>query len=90
MQSSIGFGRFTISNYIMGIRQIRLNSMEKIRGNIGSYKGKKINLVLSNKTSVYGELLAVENDGIVVQNQGLKKLNITWNDISEVYFDQVV
>ena len=74
----------------MSIRQIRLNSLEKIRENIATYKGKKINLVLSNRTSVYGELLAVENDGVVMKNQGLRKLNISWSEISELYFDLVV
>jgi ribosome maturation factor RimP len=74
----------------MGIRQIRLNSLEKIRENIAAYKGKKINLVLSNRTSVYGELLAVESNGVIMKNQGLKKMNIAWSDISEMYFDKVV
>ena len=74
----------------MSIRQIRLNSIEVIKDRIVSYKGKKINLVLANNTSVYGELMAVESEGVVIKNQRLREVRLPWSNIIELYFDQIV
>ena len=74
----------------MSIRQIRINSQEKIKETIGAHKGSKINLVLVNQTSVLGDLIAVETDGVVIRNQGLRKVRLKWNEIAELYFDQIV
>jgi hypothetical protein len=74
----------------MSIRQIRINSLEKIKETIGSYKGSKINLVLVNNTSVLGDLISVEADGVVLRNQRLKKVRLKWNEITELYFDQII
>ena len=74
----------------MSIRQIRLNSIEIIKDKIAAYKGQKINLVLANSTSVYGELVAVESVGVVIKNQRLKEVHLSWNNIVELYFDQTV
>lgn len=74
----------------MSIRQIRLTSQEKIRENVAGYKGKKINIVLTSNTSVYGELLEVNAGGIVMLNQRLKKMPFKWNEIAELYYDQIV
>jgi hypothetical protein len=74
----------------MSIRQIRINSLEKIKETIGTYKGSKINLVLVNNTSVLGDLISVEADGVVLRNQRLKKVRLKWDEITELYFDQIV
>jgi hypothetical protein len=74
----------------MSIRQIRINSLEKIKETIGAYKGSKINLVLGNSTSVLGELISVEAEGVTLRNQRMKKIHLKWNEITELYFDQIV
>lgn len=74
----------------MSIRQIRLNSIDQIKARIKEFEGKRIQVVLSNSTSVYGELKSVEAKGIVLQNQRLKKNLLPFDSITEVYFDQQV
>ena len=77
----------------MSIRQHRIDSPEKIKLKIPEYVGKKITLVLSNQTSVLGELKSIESDGVtlrVVINGWAKNISVTFNQIKELYFDQVV
>jgi hypothetical protein len=77
----------------MSIRQHRFDSSEKIRSNIGKYQGKKITLVLSNQTSVLGELVSVKENEIVLRvivNGFTKNIHFEYGDIRELYYDQVV
>ena len=74
----------------MSIRQIRLNSAEQIRKRIGEFKGKTINLVLHNQTAMLGELIEVQADSIVLENRRLKKNKFLFEEISELYFDQII
>jgi hypothetical protein len=74
----------------MSIRQHRLNSTEKIREKVPDLKGQKVTLVLSDSTSVLGELKSVESDGVVVMNGRLKQNRYPFTIIKELYFDQNV
>jgi hypothetical protein len=74
----------------MSIRQHRLDSTEKIREKVRDLTGKKITLVLSNSTSILGELKSVESDGVVVMNGRLKQNRYPFIEIRELYFDQNV
>ena len=74
----------------MSIRQIRLNSIEQIRKRIGEFKGKTINVVLSNQTAMLGELKEIHDDAIILENRRLKKNRFLFDEISELYFDQIV
>jgi hypothetical protein len=74
----------------MSIRQHRFDSIEKIKSRIAEFKGKKITLVLSNSTSVLGELVTVEDGAVVLINGRLKKVRFSYQDIKEMYFDQIV
>lgn len=74
----------------MSIRQQRLNSPDKIRERISNLIGQKVTLVLENRTSVLGEIKAVEADAVTIVNGSLKKNRYSFADISELYFDQIV
>jgi hypothetical protein len=77
----------------MSIRQHRIDSIEKIKARIREYLGKKITLVLSNQTSVLGELKSVEGEEIqllVIVNGWSKTIKISFPQIKELYFDQVL
>lgn len=74
----------------MSIRQQRLDSIDKIKGKIGELKGKKITLVLSNNTSVLGELKEVSTDNVVLMNGRLRNNRFPFKEIKELYFDQIV
>jgi hypothetical protein len=64
--------------------------MEKIRSRIGELKGKKITLVLSDNTAVFGELRDVGDDDVVLMNGRLRNNRIPFKTIKELYFDQIV
>ena len=74
----------------MSIRQQRVDSIDKIKGKIGELKGKKITLVLSNNTSVLGELKEVSTDDVVLMNGRLRNNRFSFKEIKELYFDQIV
>ena len=74
----------------MSIRQHRLDSTEKIREKVRDLTGKKITLVLSDSTSILGELKSVESDGVVVMNGRLKQNRYPFIEIRELSFDQNV
>ena len=74
----------------MSIRQQRVDSIDKIKGKIGELKGKKITLVLSNNTSVLGELKEVSTDNVVLMNGRLRNNRFSFKEIKELYFDQIV
>jgi hypothetical protein len=74
----------------MSIRQHRIDSPAKIKERIADLKGKKITIVLSNNTSVFGSLTSVSDDHIVVENGRLVRNPYLFSAIKELYFDQNV
>jgi ribosome maturation factor RimP len=77
----------------MGIRQQRIDAIDKIRARISDFKGKKITLVLANQTSVLGLLTTCDNDYVslsIVVNGWKKTIQIPFAQIKELYFDHVV
>ena len=71
----------------MGTRQLRLNDPDQIQKNINRFLGKKINVVLTDNTVVFGELKAVNALDIQVLNMRLKKVLCSFKEITEVYLD---
>jgi hypothetical protein len=74
----------------MSIRQHRIDSPARIKEKIADLKGKKITIVLSNSTSVFGRLTSVNGDHVVVENGRLVKNSYPFSEIKELYFDQNV
>ena len=49
--------------------------------------GKKINIVLTNDTVVFGELKEANTSDIQLLNMRLKKVRYPFANITEIYFD---
>jgi hypothetical protein len=73
----------------MSTRQLRLTSVDSIRKNLNRLSGKNITLVLTDNTVMFGKVLDVQSDGLVIVNGRLKKATFTLTDISEIYFDSI-
>lgn len=71
----------------MVTRQIRLSTLKQIRQKLNDFKGKKINIVLSNRRVLFGELRNVSEDHLTFVNMRLEPFTLPLNEISEVYFD---
>ena len=73
----------------MSTRQQRLTSTSQIQKKIDQLVGKKINLVLSNGTVVFGRLDNANAEVLTMENGRLKKINYPFSEISELYFDMI-
>ena len=71
----------------MSTRQIRLNTAEQIQTRLKQYNGRKINIVLCNRTVFFGELKSVGPGHIVFENMRRESVTLTLKEISEVYLD---
>jgi hypothetical protein len=67
-----------------------MNDPAIIGSRIREFVGKKMQIVLNDSTSFFGQLEAVNDKGIVLQNMRNKKTNYTLNSISEIYIDVIV
>ena len=74
----------------MRTRQLRLNDSNQIRHRIAEFIGKKISIVLNDRTVMFGELIKVNDTGIVLQNMRLENVKYSFKNIGEVYFDKIV
>ena len=71
----------------MSTRQIRLNTAEQIHTRLKEYTGKKINIVLCNRTVLFGELKSVDHAQLSFENMRQEPVSLLLKDISEVYLD---
>ncbi len=71
----------------MSTKQLRLNDPEQIQKSIKSLLGKKISIVLTDDTVVFGELKKVKAAEIQLLNMRLKKISCPFVRIAEVYLD---
>lgn len=71
----------------MSTRQIRLSTFDQIKNRLKEFSGKKINIVLHDRTVLFGELKSVDNAQLKFVNMRLQEFSLSLNDISEVYLD---
>ncbi len=71
----------------MSTRQIRLSTFDQIKNRLKEFSGKKINIVLHDRTVLFGELKSVDNTQLTFVNMRLEAFSLSLNDISEVYLD---
>lgn len=71
----------------MSTRQLRLNDPVQIQKRMNSFLGKKINIVLTDDTVVFGELKQVNAADIQVLNMRRKKVRCLFKEITEIYLD---
>lgn len=71
----------------MSTKQLRLNDPEQIQKSLKVLLGKKISIVLTDDTVVFGELKKVNTAEIQLLNMRLKKITYSFARIAEVYMD---
>ena len=71
----------------MRTRQLRLSSPDQIAKRLKEFTGKKINIVLCDRTVLFGELKSVGENGLTFANMRLEAVSVPLKDISEVYLD---
>jgi ribosome maturation factor RimP len=74
----------------MRTKQLRLNDAAQIRRQMPEFLGKKINIVLTDNTVFFGELLKSNESSIVLRNMRLENVTLPFQSITEVYFDTIV
>ena len=71
----------------MPTRQLRLSSLDQIRKRLKEFTGKKINIVLRDRTVLFGELKSIGDAELTFVNMRLVRVSLSLKDISEVYLD---
>lgn len=74
----------------MRTKQLRLNDSNQIRQRMSEFLGKKINIVLADRTVMFGELKKVNEHGIILRNMRLEDVKFLFQSIVEVYLDTKV
>jgi hypothetical protein len=74
----------------MRTRQLRLNDSDQIRRRMPEFLGKKINIVLTDRTVMFGELKKVNETEIVLRNMRMEKTTYPFTNIVEIYLDSIV
>ena len=74
----------------MRTKQLRLSDSVQIRQRINEFLGKKINIVLIDRTVMFGELRKVNGDHIVLRNMRLENVTYPFQSIVELYLDIIV
>lgn len=74
----------------MRTKQLRLNDSNQIRQRMSEFLGKKINIVLADRTVMFGELKKVNEHGIILRNMRLEDVKFLFQSIAEVYLDTKV
>ncbi len=74
----------------MGTKQLRMSDRIQIQNSIGNFLGKKINIVLSDSTAMFGVLKEVTETEILLVNMRLKGRRYPLADITEIYLDTVL
>jgi hypothetical protein len=71
-------------------KQLRVTDPLQIKNRIKEFLGKKINVVLTDNRVIIGELKEVKSSGITLINMRLKKMEYSFDQLAEVYFDGLV
>jgi ribosome maturation factor RimP len=68
-------------------RQLRLSSLNQIQNRLKEFIGKKINIVLGNRTVLFGELKSIDTAQLTFVNMRNEPFTLPLKEISEVYLD---
>jgi hypothetical protein len=74
----------------MRTKQLRLIDSEQIRRRMNEFIGKKINIVLTDRTVMFGELKHVTDTSIVLRNMRLENVTYPIQSIVEIFLDTQV
>ena len=71
----------------MRTKQLRLSDAVQIRERMREFVGKKINIVLTDNTAMFGELTGVNDAEIKLTNMRRKEMTYRIDAIAELYLD---
>jgi hypothetical protein len=71
----------------MSTRQLRLNTLEQIQNRLKDFPGRKINIVLNDRTVLFGEFISMDVTRLKFKNMRLQSVTLLLHEISEVYLD---
>lgn len=71
----------------MSTRQLRLNTVDQMQKRLKDFTGKKINIVLRDRTVLFGVLKGIDNAALTFENMRLEPFTLALKEISEVYLD---
>ena len=71
----------------MRTKQLRLTNADQIRGRMNEFIGKKINIVLNDRTVMFGELKKASDTSIVLRNMRLENITYPIQSIVEIFLD---
>ena len=71
----------------MSTKQLRISDQEQIKSKAPAFLGKKINIVLLDSTAVFGKLIEVSSQEILLENMRMKKAKYPYRSIAELYID---
>jgi len=71
----------------MRTKQLRLTNSDQIRSRMNEFIGKKINIVLTDRTVMFGELKHVNDTSIVLRNMRLENVTYPVQSIVEIFLD---
>lgn len=69
------------------MRQIRLSSPEQIQKRLQDFTGKQVNIVLRNRTVLFGEIRQSDDTQVTFTNLRNERFSLPLQEISEVYLD---
>jgi hypothetical protein len=73
----------------MATRQLRISDPVQIKQQIGRFAGKKINVVLSDGTAMFGVLKRSNDHEIELMNMAQRTMRYPLSSITEFYFDSL-
>jgi hypothetical protein len=68
-------------------KQVRISNPEEIRRRLPEFLQRKISLVLSDSTVIFGTLLNVKKDSVAIANMRLREITLPIARISELFMD---
>ena len=71
----------------MGTRQLRITGLQQIKSRAHEFRGKEINIVLTDSTVMVGELTAVTESHLTLKNMRRKEMEFSLLNITEIYSD---
>ena len=74
----------------MRTKQLRLIDSNQIRTRMNEFIGEKINIVLTDRTAMFGELKHVNDTSIVLRNMRLENITYPIQSIVEIFLDTQV
>jgi ferredoxin-fold anticodon binding domain-containing protein len=71
----------------MSTRQLRITGHAQIRSRIHEFRGKEINIVLTDSTVMFGTLTTIKENHLILKNMRQKEMEYSLSNITEIYRD---